>query len=79
MSTHSETLSFESMPRQEQVLHDRIRAEYREMPGMKLTLPQAARLFHMERTQCARLLNTLVQKGDLAAKAGLFGLPEWER
>lgn len=43
----------------------RIRAEYLEMPGMRLTLPQAARLFNLERTQCARLLETLVAGGAL--------------
>lgn len=46
-------------------LHARIRAEYLEMPGMRLTLPQAARLFNLERTHCARLLETLVTDGAL--------------
>ena len=30
-------------------LYARIRAEYREMPGLRLTLPQASRLFSLER------------------------------
>jgi hypothetical protein len=34
----------------EAALQERIRAEYREMPGMRLTLPQAARLFNLEPT-----------------------------
>ena len=46
-------------------LHTRIRAEYLEMPGMRLTLPQAARLFNLERVLCARVLQTLVSDGTL--------------
>jgi hypothetical protein len=43
----------------------RIRAEYLEMPGLKLTLPQAARLFNVEASDCARVLDTLVTTGVL--------------
>lgn len=43
----------------------RIRAEYQEMPGMSLTLGQAARLFDVELTHCARVLDTLVTEGAL--------------
>lgn len=43
----------------------RIRAEYQEMPGMSLTLPQAARLFNLDLTDCARVLDTLVTDGAL--------------
>jgi hypothetical protein len=43
----------------------RIRAEYREMPGMRLTREQAARLFNLELTQCGRILNRLVLSGTL--------------
>ena len=46
-------------------LHARIRAEYLEMPGMRLTLMQAARLFNLEQTQCAQVLNALVTSGAL--------------
>ena len=46
-------------------LHARIRAEYQEMPGMRLTLPQAARLFDLEREQCAEVLAALVTDGTL--------------
>jgi len=46
-------------------LHARIRAEYLEMPGMRLTLPQAARLFNLELTHCARVLDALVTEGAL--------------
>lgn len=46
-------------------LHARIRAEYLEMPGMRLTVVQAARLFNLELTHCARVLNALVTEGSL--------------
>ena len=40
-------------------------AEYHALPGLRLTVSQAARLFNLERTQCARLLDTLVENGLL--------------
>jgi hypothetical protein len=46
-------------------LHARIRAEFGEMPRLKLTLPQAARLFNLERTRCERVLRALVDTGEL--------------
>lgn len=46
-------------------LHYRIQAEYDEMPGMRLTAPQAARLFNIEPASCARILDSLVTDGLL--------------
>ncbi len=46
-------------------LQARIHAEYREMPGLKLTLAQASRLFNLEPVRCARALETLVIGGVL--------------
>ena len=46
-------------------LHARIQAEYREMPGLKLTLAQASRLFNLEPGRCGRALETLVTGGVL--------------
>lgn len=43
----------------------RVRAEYQEMPGLTLTVPQAARLFNLEREACERVLNHLVSGGIL--------------
>ena len=42
-----------------------IRAEFTEMPGMQLTLPQAARLWRMRHEDCERVLDTLVRDGFL--------------
>ncbi len=47
------------------LIHARVRAEYLEMPGLSLTLPQAARLFNLEPARCARVLHTLVTDGAL--------------
>jgi DNA-binding IclR family transcriptional regulator len=43
----------------------RILAEFQEMPAMRLTLPQAARLFSLEPAHCARVLQSLVETGEL--------------
>jgi hypothetical protein len=38
----------------------RIRGEFLEMPGLRLTLDQAARLWHMDAAVCADALRRLV-------------------
>jgi hypothetical protein len=38
----------------------RIRAEYLEMPGLRLTSAQASRLWGLDSRTCQRLLHTLV-------------------
>jgi hypothetical protein len=50
----------------DQQLCGRVRAEFREMPGLTLTLPQAARLFSIDPERCERVLATLVEAGYLA-------------
>jgi hypothetical protein len=47
----------------------RIRAEYLEMPGLRLTLEQAQRLCGVERTLCKRLLDALVKARFLCIKS----------
>jgi hypothetical protein len=44
----------------------RIRGEYVEMPGLVLTLPQAARLWGFSARRVAELLAALVDSGFLA-------------
>ncbi len=46
-------------------LHERVQGEFSEMPGLRLTVAQAARLFNIERVQCQQLLDTLVTHGTL--------------
>jgi hypothetical protein len=43
----------------------RVRAEYREMPGLRLTLAQACRLWQIPPTACQAVLHTLVDEGFL--------------
>ena len=38
----------------------RVRADYIEMPGLSLTLPQAARFFGLDQHECRLVLETLV-------------------
>jgi hypothetical protein len=47
----------------------RIRAEYLEMPGLRLTLEQAQRLCGVERTLCKALLDILVEARFLCVKS----------
>jgi hypothetical protein len=47
----------------------RIRAEYLEMPGLRLTLGQAQRLCGIERTLCQAVLDALVSERFLCVKA----------
>ena len=53
-------------------LRTRIRAEYREMPGLKLTLAQASRLFNIEPVRCGRALEALVSGGVLRTDGRAF-------
>ena len=43
----------------------RIQAEYREMPGLTLTLPQATRLFGVNSHESQRVLSELIGCGFL--------------
>lgn len=44
----------------------RVRGEYLEMPGLRLTLPQAARLWGLDQGLALALLEALVEAGFLA-------------
>ena len=44
------------------MLSQRIRSEYREMPGLRLTLAQAARLWGMDLSTCERVLASLIER-----------------
>jgi hypothetical protein len=43
----------------------RVRAEYREMPGLLLTAAQASRLWGIDRSVCEQVLRRLVMDGVL--------------
>ncbi len=46
-------------------LSERIRAEYAEMPCLRLTLPQASRFWNEDRDTCRAALDRLVADGFL--------------
>jgi hypothetical protein len=51
----------------------RVREQYRDMPGLKLTEPQATRLFGVAPSVCAAMLRALVIEDFLSrAEDGLF-------
>ncbi len=61
-------------PRPYQQAFMRIHAEFAEMPGMRLTLEQVARLAGMERSVCLAVLVDLVRSGFLSVSAdGSYG------
>ena len=41
-------------------LLQRVRSEFNEMPGLRLTPQQAARLWHMDTTLCRQIIDVLV-------------------
>jgi hypothetical protein len=47
------------------ILVDRVRAEFVEMPGLELTLPQAVRLWNLGPDDCRLVLDTLADAGFL--------------
>lgn len=65
----------DALRRNEYELCARIRAEFRDMPGLRLTLPQAARLFNIEPARCERVLAALVGAGHLATDGRSFRNP----
>ena len=50
---------------QMRALAARVRAEYREMPGLSLTVAQASRLLGIDRPVCEKVLHGLVSDGAL--------------
>jgi hypothetical protein len=53
----------------------RVEGEYREMPGLSLTLRQAARLWGLDRSTCELVLANLLERGILKrAPNGTFVL-----
>ena len=54
-------------------LLQRVREQYRDMPGLTLTKPQATRLFGVAPSVCAAMLRALVMENFLSrTEDGLF-------
>ena len=52
-------------PREINAAVTRVRAEFIEMPGMRLTIPQASRLWGLDQGACRAVVDTLVHGGFL--------------
>ena len=50
-------------------LIERVRAEFLEMPGLRLTLPQAARLWGIDLPSCEAVVDVLVKREFLQRTA----------
>jgi hypothetical protein len=48
----------------------RIAAEFREMPGLVLSIPQASRLLGIDQSACERILRSLADDGFLRRRNG---------
>jgi hypothetical protein len=46
-------------------LMEQVEAEYAEMPGLSVTLPQAQRLWAVDRLTCREAFNRLIRSGVL--------------
>jgi hypothetical protein len=53
------------LTRETSLLLRRIRSEYREMPGLALTLAQARRLWHLDEAICTQVFDALIDSGFL--------------
>ncbi len=58
----------EKWPSLHESLMQRFRGEYLEMPGLRLTLEQAQRLFSVERNVCTAVLGALVKERFLGLR-----------
>jgi hypothetical protein len=54
----------------------RVRSEYLEMPGLRLTHDQASRLWGLDSSTCQKLLHTLLDARFLTCTDGRYGRPE---
>ena len=52
-----------------ETLRARIEAEYREMPGLSLTVAQASRLWALDKERCSEVLANLIDAGFLRCSA----------
>jgi hypothetical protein len=56
------------------LITERIRGEFREMPGLTLTVAQARRLWNVDLPTCTEVLSQLIDAGFLCRRAdGAYG------
>ena len=84
-STYADHASGTTDTSAERTLYIRVHGEFHEMPGLTLTVRQAARLFSIEPARCERVLGALVYDGILAtdglqfARAGADAMRAYPR
>ena len=64
----SSTSGFPIQPDPKTVIAERVRGEFREMPGLALTLAQAARLWSLDPATCGEVVSQLVESGYLCRR-----------
>ena len=52
----------------------RVEADYREMPGLSVTLPQGCRLWSLSPDLCASILDQMIQGGHLKRRGEQYSL-----
>ena len=76
ITASSSTSEFLSHHDTRALISERVRGEFREMPGLTLTLAQAGRLWSLDAATCADVLTQLVGSGFLCRKPdGAFCRP----
>ena len=65
----SSTASSFAAPDTRALIAERVRGEFREMPGLILTLAQAVKLWSLDLTTCTDVLSCLVTDGYLCRRA----------
>jgi hypothetical protein len=74
MDLQNEAFADTPVELEESALCARVLDEFREMPGLQITLAQAARLFSLDLGRCERVLQGLVHGGALRTDGRLFAL-----
>jgi hypothetical protein len=67
--TASTTSQFVAKQDSKALIAERVRGEFREMPGLTLTLAQAGRLWSLDAATCGEVLSHLVDIGFLCRRA----------
>jgi hypothetical protein len=57
-------------------LSARVRAEFREMPGLRLTKPQLQRLCGLEPKVCSQVVDALMERSVIGQRGAVFFLNE---
>ena len=65
MQSTNSTLESSATNRNVRQLARQIEAEYTEMPGLSVTLPQAQRLWAVDRHTCQTVFERLIERGVL--------------